>query len=189
MAKKLSLMFLAFAVVAVAIPAIAGATTATLPKGTVAPVGTTITGTGSDVILQSNLLGTITCSTLNLNADITKNSGGTVEASGDNVNPTQSGCVNGSKAVTVTEVEITRVFSNTSGSGSASFVARLDIGSELKCTFTGTNVAFTFTSGTNVIKFSSAAGVSGSPAACGTLKLTGEFALEQGGTSTPLILD
>jgi hypothetical protein len=188
MAKKLSLMLAAVAALAFAIPSIASASEATLPAGTRAPVGTVIVGTGSDIILQSSLLGKITCSTLNLNGEITVNNGTTVEGKGENVSPTQTGCVNGSKAVTVTEVEITRLFSNTSGTGSVSFTSKVDIGSELKCTFTGTNVDFTYTSGTDTITFTNAAGVTGTPGACGTAKLTASFTLESP-TGVALILD
>jgi hypothetical protein len=196
MAKKLSLMLAAVAVLAFAVPSIASASEATLPAGTRAPVGTKIVGTGTDVILQSSLLGKITCSTLNLNGEITKNDGTTVEGSGANVSPTQSGCVNGEKAVNVTEVEVTKLFSTTTENekhekvltSTASFVAHVDVGPELKCVFTGTNVPFTFTSGTDTITFTSAAGVVGVPAACGTAKLTASFTLEST-TGVALILD
>jgi hypothetical protein len=187
MAKKFSLMLAAVAVLAFAIPSIASATEATLPAGTRAPLGTQIVETGNDVILQSTLLGKITCSTLNLNGEITKNDGTTVEGSGENFAPTQSGCVFGEKAVIITHIS-TKLFSNEKGKGIFSFTTLVNIGSEIKCTFTGTNVPFTFTSGTDTISFSSAGGISGIPPACGTLKLTASFTLEST-TGVALILD
>lgn len=189
MAKKFSLLLAAVAVLAFAIPSMASATKATLPAGTLAPVGTSIVGTGTDVTLKSSLLGTITCSTLNLNGSITKNNGTVVEGSGATSAPTQSGCKNGTKSVNVTSVVLTKLFSEKESKGTASFEATVDVGSELVCKFTGTNVAGTFTSGTNVLKFSGATGVTASPASCGTSTLTAEFALEKSGTSESLILD
>jgi len=50
-------------------------------------------------------------------------------------------------------------------------------------------VPFTYTSGTNVIKFSSASFVNATPASCGMSKLSGEFSLEGQFFSNPLILD
>jgi hypothetical protein len=190
MAKKFSLLLAAVAVLAFAIPSMASATVATLPAGTVAPVGTQITGTGSDIILHSSLLGTITCKTLNLNGEITKNKENIVEGKGENVSPTQSGCVNGAKEVKVTKVELTNLFSETTGTGTVSFKATVDIGSELVCTFTGTKVPGTYAlPSSSVLKFSEAGNIVSSPAACGTTKLTGEFTLEKTGTSTALILE
>lgn len=185
MAKKFSLMLAAIAVIAFAIPAFASASEATLPEGTRAPVGTAITGTGNDIILQSNLLGTITCEKLNLNGKITKNDGTTIEGSGENSSPTQAGCKNGTKEVKVTSVNLESLKSSVSGSGTVSFSSVVDVGT-LTCTFTGTNVAGSYTPGTDTLSFSSATGVVGSPAACGTAKLSGSFTLESG--TTPLIL-
>jgi hypothetical protein len=164
----------------------ASASSATSPAGTLTPVGTRFTTTGSDLIMQSSLLGTITCSILNLNGEITKNSGGVVEGSGANSSPTQSGCKNGEKAVTITSFEISKFFTSTAGSGTWTFKMVTDI-SSLSCTYTGTSVPFTYTTGTNVMNFSSASGVTGSPASCGTTKISGTFALEAG--STKSILD
>jgi hypothetical protein len=188
MAKKFSLLLAAVAVLAFAIPSMASASKATDPVNTLVPVGSEVTGTGTDIILQSNLLGTITCATLNLNGKITKNDGTTVEASGANVSPTQAGCKNGTKTVTVTSVELTKLFSEVSNTGYVNFVAKVDV-AELACTFTGLEVPFTYTTGTNVLKFASGAGVTSSPASCGTAKLTGEFALETKGTTTQIVLD
>jgi hypothetical protein len=189
MVKRLSICLAIFGLLASIGPTLASATKATLPAGTLMPVGTVFMGTGSDVTFQSNLLGAITCSTLNLNFGLTKNDGTTVEAEGAaTLTPTQSGCKNGTKAVIVTQFTPVNITSTTSGSLTFSFSATVDIAS-LSCSMTGTKVPGTFTPGTNVIKFSSAGSVSATPAACGTSKLSGEFTLEKTLTSTAVNLD
>ena len=87
---------------ACAIPATAGASSVTSSPGTLAAVGTPITLTGADVATQSSLLGNITCQTLSVIIELTKNSGSVFEGFGGNTSPPQSGCLNGTKAVTVT---------------------------------------------------------------------------------------
>jgi hypothetical protein len=188
MVKRLIYLIGALAVLGSAVPAMADATKATLPAGIIAPVGTPITLTGSDFALQSNLIGVITCARLDLKGEITKNDGTTVKASGQNTNPTQAGCVNGTKSWPITSFEISELASSSTGSVTWSFKYTQDWSSG-PCTFVGTKVPGTFTSGTNVIKFSSAGPITSSPSACGTGKITGEFAIEQTGTTTPLILD
>jgi hypothetical protein len=193
MTRKLSLLLAVVAVLAFAVPSMAGAAKATV-EGGLAPVTTKITGTGTDIILRSNLLGFITCATLNLNGEITKNDGTTVEGSGKNVNPTQTGCVNGKKEVKVTEVVVTNIkateakAAGETAKGTVSFTSKVDVG-ELLCEFTGTNVGFTYVSGTQVIDANESAGVVGAPTQCGTAKLTGEFSLERTTDSKALILD
>jgi hypothetical protein len=194
MTKRLSLVLAAVAMLTYAIPSMAGAAKATLPEGALAPVGTSITLTGTDLTFKSNILGAIRCATLNLNAQITENTGTVVEGSGSNVNPTQTGCVNGKKAFNITEVVITKLKAEevkaAGESARATFSATIktDIG-ELDCTFTGTKVEGIYVSGKNILKFSEASSLVGSPGQCGTSLLTGEFALEQAGTSNKLILD
>src|ERR1700733_11750530 len=118
MAKKLSLLFAAVAVLAFAIPSMASAAEATVPAGTRAPVGTLITGTGKNVILTSSTLGEIKCATLELKGEITKNDGTTVEGSGNNTKPTQTGCENGpGRPVTVASVNLTKLFANGTATG------------------------------------------------------------------------
>ncbi len=179
MVKKLSLLVAAVAVLAFAVPAMASASALTNPGGggELTAVGTAITGTGSNVVLKSSTLGEIKCETLTLSGKVVKNSGGEVEGSASNENPPTKNCKNGEKTVVVTKVELTKLFTSTSGSGTANFVAKIDVGSTA-CTFTGTSVPFTYTpkTTTGVITFTSAGGVSGG--ACGTAPLTGSFILK-----------
>ena len=187
--RKFPIALTAIAVLACIVSSAASASSATSSPGVLTPVGTQFTTTGTDLVMKSNLLGTITCAALNLRGEVTKNSGGVVEGSGNNVAPAQSGCVNGSKAVNITSFQITNLLTSTSGSGSWTFKMVTDIGTSLTCTYTGTSVPFTYTSGTSTMKFAEASGTAGSPAACGTTKLSGSFALEQSSTGTALILD
>jgi hypothetical protein len=193
MTKKFSLLLAAIAVLAFAVPGMASAHAVTSKANVLAPVGTEITGTGSDVTLTSNLLGAITCEKLTLKGKITKNDGSTVEGSGGAEKPPTVGCKNGTNPVTVTSVTVTKLFAGTVGGVSktyATFDATVDIekpGETLECTFTGTEVPFTYTSGGNSIVFTEAAGIKGAPAACGTAKLDGTFLIEIG--STAVILD
>jgi hypothetical protein len=183
-----NLMFaLAATVVLAATASSAAYASSATTSGVPTPVGTQFTTTGGDLAMKSNLLGTITCSTLTLKGEITKNSAGTVEAAGANTSPTQTGCKNGEKAVSITRFDITKLLTTTSGSGTWSFKMVTDVGS-LTCTYTGSNVPFSYTPGASSIQFSEASGVTGSPASCGSTKISTSFSLESG-TSTPLVLD
>jgi hypothetical protein len=188
MLKNIRLLLALTTAMALALPAVASATVATYPAGTYAPVGTAVTATGKDITLNSSLLGAITCELLNWNGEVFFNSGGTVQINGMTSYPIQSGCRNGLKSVTVTNIWITGLSANSPFSGTLNFEETVDIAS-LTCHFSGAFVPFTYTSGTNVIKFSSASTVTAFPSACGTSKLSGEFSLEGQFSSTFLIFD
>ena len=191
MLKKFSLLMVAVAVLAVAVPAMASATElntkSTGGEATRVPLNTVVTGTGSEVTLTSSTLGTIKCKKLNLKGKVTTNNGTTVEASSAAETPVQETCLNGTKAVNVTSVTLTKLFSNTTGTGTVSFTATVDVGPELECTFTGTNVAGTWTSPSSTLTFTSATGVTSTPPACGTAKLDGVFSLEVGSSAVFLV--
>jgi hypothetical protein len=185
MAKKLSLLLAAVAVLAFAIPSMASASALT-SGGKLVATGTAITGTGSTVVLQSSTLGKIECASLVLKGTVTKNDGTTVEGSGNTENPKTENCKNGANTVVVTGVNLTNLASTgTTHTGTASFTAKVDVGAELVCSFVGTKVPFTYTSGGSSIVFKEGAGVSGG--ACGTAKLSGSFLLESAAGS--LVLD
>jgi hypothetical protein len=188
MAKKLSLLVLALAVTAIALPVAANAAKVTSSAGKLTPVGTTLNATGSDPIFTSSLLGAITCETLNLRVVLTKNDGTTFEGSSSVEQPAASGCKFGASTIRITSIQITKLVAGPTG-GSMSFVMTTDFEgvSSFECTFTGTNVPFTYTAGSDTIVFSSAGGIAGSPAGCATTKLDGAFTLEVG--AAPVILD
>jgi hypothetical protein len=185
MAKKFSLLLAAVAVLAFAIPAMANA--ATLKEGSsLVPTGTEIFGTGTDVTLTSNLLSTITCEKLTLKGKVTDNGGtsGTVIGSGTTTSPGQTNCKNGTKPVVVNSVALSKLFVESTTKAYATFSASVTIGKSpetvLNCTFEGTEIPGTFTSGTGNVKFTAGStfNVKGTPSACGNAKLSGEFKLE-----------
>jgi hypothetical protein len=185
MAKKLSLLLAAVAVLAFAVPAFASAATPTLvfsEGGALVPTGTQIKGTGTNVVLTSNLLGEIKCEKLNLLGTLEVNSL-TAGIEGKNTNaegekPETSNCKNGTKSVVVTNVTLTSLKSTVGGAATASFTAKVDVGTELVCNYTGTNVPGTYLNGGSTITFSGASGITATPPACGTNKLDGAFVLE-----------
>jgi hypothetical protein len=186
MVKKLGLLLVVAAALSLAVSATASASKVTQPAGVLVPVGTIITATGNDVTFTSSTLGATTCKKLTLKLTLTKNDGTTVEGSGNNANPAQEGCVNGTKSVITTSFNVSNLTSTSPGSGTMSFVVTEDIGT-LECTYTGTKVPFTYVVGSDVITFNNAAGIVGTPAACGTAKLDATFTLEIG--AAPVILD
>jgi hypothetical protein len=198
MAKKLSLLIAAIAVLAFAVPSMASAAEATCPAGTKCPVGTEITGAGTNINLTSSTLGEINCESLTLKGAITKNDGTTVEGSGNNVSPTQAGCFNKEKSrpVTVTEVNLTSLVASeaakagSSRNGTVSFTATVDLPAGIVCKFTGTKVPGTYVSGANpaVLSFNKGAGIT-STGGCGTATLDGSFKLSKTSGGSALVID
>ena len=188
MIKKLSLLLAAAAVLAFALPAMASAHKVTSKPGVLAPVGTTITLTGTDVTFASSLLGATTCKSLTLTMKLTTNDGTNVTASGATKAPASEDCTNGTKIGNVTEVNITS-FKAEGMDTWVNFVWTEDFEgpNPIECTYTGTKVPFTYTAGTDSIEFNKASGIVGSPKACGTSTLSGTFTLEI--EKTPVILD
>jgi hypothetical protein len=191
MIKKLSLLLAAVAVLAFAVPAMASAHKVTSKAGTLAAVGTIITGTGSDVTLTSSLLGPITCGTLTLTGELTVNDGTNVTGKGTTNNPPSTDCTNEGQPVVVTSVAISSLKAEGTETN-VSFVATVDINSPkpVECTFTGVKVPFTYTVGGDSIVFTKAAGIT-STGGCGPATLDGSFTIEiiKEGVSTPVILD
>lgn len=189
MAKKLSLLLAAVAVLAFAIPSMASAAGLTSKAGTLAPVGTEITGTGTSINLKSSTLGNIICKSIILKGKITENNGTSFAGSGVAETPKTEECLNGAKVVNVTSVSLTNLHSTTAAHGVVSFTATVDVGAELECTFTGKEIKGKYTVGGSALEFTEAesTGITSSPPACGTAKLIGNFPLEIGATA--VILD
>jgi hypothetical protein len=186
MFKKLTLLLAAVAVVAFAVPSLASASSITSSAGKLTPVGTKITATGTNITQTTSTLGAITCKKLTFNFTVVKNASSTFEGEGTNSNPATESCMNGMRTLVFTSFDVSKLLSTTSGSGTVNIKAIEDLAG-ITCTLIGTSVPFTYTPGSNTIVFSSATGITSSPAACGTEKLDGSFALEIGGT--PVILD
>jgi hypothetical protein len=186
MLKKFSLLLAAVAVLAFAVPAMASASAVTTQAGALIGTPTTVEGTGTNVILTSSTLGSISCGTLNLVGTLTKNDGSTVEGSASEQEPVTSDCTNTHGTVTVTKLTLTKLFAGTVGGVQKQFVnftSKVDIGA-LTCNITGTEVPFTYTAGDDKIVFTEATGATA--AGCGTLKLDGSFTIEVGGAGVKL---
>jgi hypothetical protein len=177
MIKKLSLLLGIVAAMAFAVPAMASASSVTAPAGSLAPVGTALTGTGSGVVLKHASFGTFKCGTLAFNATLSSNNGSSFAAAGEN--GTAQECAEGQHPITATSFNVSNLSSSTSGSGVASFSIKEDIAS-LTCTYTGTAVPFTYTVGGSSITISEGS-LSASPPACGGEKISGTFAIAKSG--------
>lgn len=164
-----------------AMPAMASAAPAiTSVPGTLAPVKSEVVAKniGGAITLTSPVLGAITCEEVVWSTKLSKNNGvefeGEAGAEGKGEN-----CANGEKSAVVSDWTITNFKSTVTGEGTLSFSVKVVIGGELKCTYTGTNVKFTYGFGGSTILFNKAAGVT-SPV-CGIAPIDGVFALSIGG--------
>lgn len=192
MARKLSLLMAAVAVLALAIPALArAASTTTDAFGHSLPVGSIERWTNiGPKKITSTILGTIECETLTANTELKTNSGGTVTStSGGEF--TAANCINKGNPVTVTSFNVTDTLSTVSGKISESFSSVIDVAG-LTCTFTGTSIPGTYSVGGSEITFSKAGTVDGSPAGCGNATLDATTTLEykeQNGPWRDIVID
>jgi hypothetical protein len=180
MTKKLSLLLTIVAALAFAAPSTAMAAESRLTdSGSPLWFGSTVYLTGSAVVFDSNLLGFIGCKRLTLRGWVTKNLPNNVELAEENLLPPAEDCTNGTKVVTVTKVNLESLRSTESGKVTATFTATLDVAS-LECTFKGTSVPGTYTSGTSVLQLNlGAKEIVGTPAgSCGKASLEATFFLE-----------
>jgi hypothetical protein len=189
MAKKLSLLMAAVAVLAFAIPAFANAAPAvTLGGGEkeLAPAGpgetgSTLVGTSTNVVTSSSL-GLLKCEHVEVTAWLTKNSGTEVEASHDPGETNKAtNCFAGKIPVSITDPTLTTLIATaTTKTVSLDFTLP-----ELGCTFSGT-VPFTYTPGGNSIHIQGS--LTPSVKACGeSAEINGDFTVAIGGTD--VILD
>jgi len=185
MAKKLSLLLAAVAVLAFAVPAMANAAVPTIQNSAGEPLGvpTNIVGTGSEVNLTSSSLGSIKCTTITLEGVLTVNdmTNGITGSNTGQPSPPTTDCTKGKNTVNVTNVTLTDLSSTVGGDALASFTAEVDIGASTQCTFTGTNVTGTYANGGDILTFAAAPNITSLPVACGTAKLDGSFTLEEKG--------
>lgn len=180
--RKPALMLALVAVAALAVPAMASASEARLKTSSTeyrASVGTSLTFSGSPVLVQNNLLGSISCSSWALGGVLTKNDSTTVEAAGSGL--TATGCLNYGKTITFSNMKWERLYTSTSGQGTLTLSYTHNFAS-YPCAYSGT-VPFTYQPGSSTITFNSAAGITGSPKGCGTEKLSGTFGITSGSAS------
>jgi hypothetical protein len=174
--------------VALALPAVAGAAAITSSAGKLAPVGSTVTLTNLGFFEVQGINRPLTiCSHYNFAMKLTQNNGTTVEASSAAAKPLSSECNDKTEqTVIATSIEITRFVAAPSGD-TMSFKMVSDF-PEVTCTMTGTNVPFSYVLGDSKINFATARPVTGTPAAlCREFWIDGKFTLAIGGT--PVILD
>jgi len=186
MAKKLSLMLAAAALLAFAIPSMAnaatGLTTGGSPGGVLVPVGTKIRGTNVGVITTTtNKVGNIECSTVTVEGEVTENSE-TKGIKGVGVGEgTASECNVGGNAATITNIKLNSLASSAAeteeGKAELSFTA--DLPGSTVCNFStaaGGTVG-TFVTNSDKITFTKAPLVA-APTGCGKATLDGTFTLE-----------
>jgi hypothetical protein len=189
MAKKLSLLLTAVAVLAFAAPSFAAAETGlTMPEGTLVPTGTIITGTSMGVVkTTSEKLGTIECQNVMVEAKVTANSGTTVKAE-EGGTSTATTCTRAGASVSVENIHLTELHTEGGGTGTASASFDVKLSEKLTCHFVGTNDVGTYSGNTiNVEKGK----LTVTPASCGeSASLDGDFTLSTQGkpTTEPVIL-
>jgi hypothetical protein len=191
MAKKISLLLAAIAVIAFAVPAMASATTGlTSPAGTLVPVNTAIRGTNVGTpIVTSSKFGELKCSTVELNGKITKNNATEgAEGVGSGTSTASSCTLPGGGSFKVKNIELTSVKSpaSTPEEGTASFkFTAFELPQE--CTFTATNDKATYVANTDSLKLEKAAlTVTGTN--CGTATFDGTFTLETTAAAAIIIM-
>ncbi len=185
MARKLCLLMSVAALLAVAAPATASATQFTNAGGGLVAVGTSVSGTNVGTFtLTSSLVGSITCQTVTLKGKVVKNTGSEAEIEGVGQSAT-SNCLWMGNAVTATDFTLFTIKHGApAGTFTMSFVVTMDL-PKVTCTFTGTNVPYSYTGGGSTITFSNAAGVTS--ATCGATKLDAVFGLETTAGSSILL--
>jgi hypothetical protein len=195
MAKKLSLLLAAVAVLAFAVPAFASAATGLTESGKLVPVGTNIVGTNvGNVITTSTKTGNITCGTVTVTAKVTANSSAKVTAAGNEATTTASSCtVAGGGVANVSKINLSSLETTGGGTGTAVLSFQVELPGGVICKYstpggTGTYNPSETAEGGNVITLSEVP-LSVTPAACGTTaKLDGKFKMETDGTSTSVFL-
>jgi hypothetical protein len=193
MSKKMTLLgMMIAALAALVIPAAASATPQLINQtsGAAVAVGSKLMGTSSNAVTTETKLGTLTCSSVSIGAEVTKNSGTAIEAVsyGGKETNTTSGCfANGTTPVTIDEPKLTSLVTNSTttdeGTLGLSYTATIGSG-PVVCPFSGTG-PFTYKTGTGnnklVIAASKPIELSG-PELCTKAgvkpKFSGEFTLE-----------
>jgi len=186
MAKKLSLLLAAIAVVAFAVPAFASAAPAVTEGGALVEPGALIQGTNIGAVTTETSLGKLSCNTVTLTGELTNNSGSTVRGIGVGQG-SASTCNVGGKSITITDITLGELHSATVGSGTINVTFVADLPNNVTCHFESPNMPFTYTSGGDVVKVVKG-DLKGTPAACEPGLLSGEFTIETDGGGA-LVLD
>jgi hypothetical protein len=192
-AKKLSLLLAAVAVLAFAVPAFASASTGLTESGSLVAVGTEVLGTNNGVITTtSSKTGNINCEEVKVYGKILANSAAEVRANNTGTANTSfaTKCSNTNGAtVEVSEIKLNELKTTGGGVGTASISFKIKLGS-LTCSYTTTTGSGTYVPGASPAEITiSEQALSVTPIACGTTaKLDGKFKLSTVG-GTALVLD
>lgn len=177
MLKRLSLATVAIALVAFASPAVSSASQVTKPAGVVLPVGSVLKAVSTNVKIAT-FLGTITCATVTMEAELTTNSGGTVTGKGKGTGVTSSCLLNGKTAVSVTVAKLKHFHLTSPSDGNAEVTFQVDLPAGIGCHFED-NASFTYTSGTSQLHLVGLP--DGGP--CDPSVISGDFNFTSGGSS------
>ena len=184
MARKAALLLAAIALAGFAAPTGAiGAPSVTIFPGVLSATGSRLLMTSTNAKTQTSL-GNITCSSMSMTLTLTENTGTSVKGTG--LGAGESFICNMGKPATVTDITMTSLTSTVANSGNVTITFKADLVGGIECHFSSASAPFTYTSGTNIVKFTNADLV-GTPAACEPGFLSGEFAITSAGTS--VILD
>jgi len=187
MAKKFGLLVTAIAVIAFAVPALASASTGVTQGGSLLSPGTVLKGSSTNTTTTTTL-GTLKCATVGVSAELKKNSAAEgVEAVGNGETSTST-CTLGSTPITIKNITLSKLSSTAgeSGTGKATLSFEAVLSASLTCKYVGTEDTLTYTSEGSSIKFSNIP-LTATPAACGTAKLSGDFALTAGGSAVAVM--
>jgi hypothetical protein len=187
MARKLTLLLSAVALLAFAIPPFARADSITSKAGVLAPINSAVTATSTNLTITNTPFGTIACTKVTLDLDLSKNNGSEVGAVG--TAGSADHCAATDKLVAIDSPSLTTL---TAGAASGTTFVTIDFTATIgpaKCAYqtdSPTSVPFTYAKGSDTI---SIAGTLEDPAraACLTPTIEGDFTLTLGGT--PVILD
>lgn len=163
----------AFAFAALSAPAAANASTVTMPAGTLVPTGTEITLRSENATFETEL-GIAECEAVSLKDELTRNSGGIVEAKSVGKGGSTECFIEGHR-FTVTDLTIPLLRSATTGSGELMWTGTMDLlGGAIQCNYHGL-IPFTYQAGSSVIE--AGGELEGTPELCGTGRIDGDLSL------------
>jgi hypothetical protein len=178
MTKKLSLLLAAVAVLAFAVPAFASASTGLTENGKLIATGQLITFTNiGEVTITSEKLGNEPCRNVMLEAELVTNTTSEVKATKGGTQ-SASTCTRSGAEVKVFGIELNELKTTGGGTGTISLAFKIELNAGgTVCSYVGTNITFTYTPGSDVIRIASGA-LSVTPLACGkSASLDGEFTM------------
>lgn len=178
MAKKLSLLLAAVAVVALTVPAFASALELTI-GGAKAKPGDAINGVSTNTITKTSI-GNLTCATVEVFGEVTKNEATLVEGKGlEGVPAETTTCFyKGTTPITIDDPTLLNLKTTELGKGTASLTFEATL-PELTCHYSGTAVPFTYAATSDVIHLKGS--LKSNPVGCGTATIEGTFTLEGAG--------